>query len=134
MSDWRVDDGTLLAGIVAFITGIGVPVTRKARKAARERRMDRLYESGVKGVPGLIPEVLPAKERTAMLERDLKQAKRDIGEIKTQVISLVEGQDEIKATLKLLFPNGKNTNNPGDLLARQAIQNGTWLEEDEPHS
>ena len=41
--------------------------------------------------------------------------------------------NEIDNKVKKLFPNGENTNDPGDLMARTAKAQGTWLEETPDH-
>ena len=41
--------------------------------------------------------------------------------------------NEIDKKVKKLFPNGENTNDPGDLIARTAKAQGTWLEETPDH-
>ena len=122
-------DDVLLSGAGGAIITVGaLPLTRKWRQARQERKIQRSYERGVRGIPGVSETVPASYERTAMLERDMKAVKADLRE-------LTVGMDYLIGRVEKLFPNGKNTNNPGDLLARWAESNGVWVEgEPETHS
>ena len=53
-------------------------------------------------------------------------------EMATQISSVASDVGAVDDKVKKLFPNGENTNDPGDLLARGAKANGTWLESPPP--
>lgn len=50
-----------------------------------------------------------------------------VAAIDSKVDTIQAGQGRVLEMLSHLFENGRNSNNPGDLAARNAIANGTYL-------
>lgn len=61
-----------------------------------------------------------------IIERQNEHAER-VEQIDAKVGTIIDRQDKALEMLSHLFENGQNSNNPGDLRARQAMKDGVYL-------
>lgn len=124
--DYVVAGATLLASWI-------FPLSKGARERRSAKRAQRAYERGVKGVPGVVDAVPTGAERTAALEREMKQQRGLIRDIQTDVTTLLEGHEDIKHRLdKLSTGNGGDTYELPDVIQRVAKALDVWDPPDTP--
>lgn len=99
----------------------------------------RVVRDGRPAIEDVTPEVVPLPRRIKRLERittRLDNGQKEIikrqDEHATEVDSIKKLVVTIDQKVTKLFPNGENTNDPGDLLARTAKTVGAFLENPEP--
>lgn len=72
----------------------------------------------------------PGRERTAVLERDMKFVRQNLDALNATVEMLAQNQQEIKTMIfsldKKVTGNGGNTYDSGDVLQRVAKALGVW--------
>ena len=135
----------LIIGLSTIIGYIKRPWTEKAKARKLQKKMIKLFMNGDPGIKGLIDTIIPGPERVANAEQAIKEhtqlLKEQGASIKKQGIILdkvavgLNNLTNIVVDLdKKLTSNGGNTNNPGDILMRQAKRTGDWLTEDEIES
>lgn len=116
-SDWAI-----VASFVVIPFGI---FHKRIRAWVRKGRDDSKFMDGVPAVRGVMEAVPSAPERLSSLEVEVAAIRVDV----ISIVNAVMGDGGLTEQMEKLFPNGLNTNNPGDLAARAAQQNGTWLKE-----
>lgn len=120
---WR-DRRLLLHGRPA-IDGVAPEVPSLARRLRRvDKRLDETTQK--------ISDVVVVTERldagqAAMIGR-MDDHEKKVNTIQGTVNNIQEQQGRALEMLSHLFENGKNSNNPGDLNARNAEANGVYLE------
>lgn len=135
----------LIIGLSTIIGYIKRPWTEKAKARKLQKKMIKLFMNGDPGIKGLIDTIIPGPERVANAEQAIKEhtqlLKEQGASIKKQGIILdkvavgLNNLTNIVVDLdKKLTSNGGNTNNPGDILMRQAKRTGDWLTEEEIES
>jgi len=132
----------LIIGLATLIGYIKRPWTEKAKKRRLQKKMIKLFMNGDPGIKGLIAEVIPGPERVANAENAIKEhtqllkqqgeVQRKQGKTLDTVVSGLNNLTNLVIELdKKMTSNGGNTNNPGDVLMRQAKRTGDWLTDEE---
>ena len=102
MSDYWVNfmmsAGTVLAVVVTWYLGVSLP--RKKENQAKEQKVldDTALINGVRGIPGVVHEVLPAALRIQALEEGFAAASAELAGLATQVQGLAEFQRQANGT------------------------------------
>lgn len=117
--------------VFAAVLGIsGIPMSRNWRERRRVRRDQKIYEEGLPGVDGVREAIPTGRDRTALLERDVKFLRQSLDALAISVTSLATSQTEMKGMIatvdKKLTGNGGNTYDSGDVLQRVAKALGVW--------
>jgi hypothetical protein len=137
-----------IGAVVAVITFAKITgITRVVRKRWTNWRNWILVRDGkaaitVNGVP-VSPVILSIPVRLKNLDdgqlkiiNDLDEYKRQHGAqvaaIATSVEQVATSQVRLEEKIIKLFPNGENTNDPGDLLSRTAKAVGAYIDNPEP--
>ena len=121
----EIVDSSYAVATTATIWALVVrPFSRKARDARIQSKYERAWFRGTPLVVGMTERIPSAPERMASLEAGLTRV-----ESKQTVM---DGKlDELHAMIKTLMPNGKDTNNTGDLNYRMAEKLGVIVEDSE---
>jgi hypothetical protein len=130
VASWIVDAGVLAFGGV-LTKGTEV-ATKQWRGEFKRRRVTRAFNRGVPAVDGVTREVLPGPNRVEILEDENTRVWSAI----SQLDAKIEGRfnevltriDNVASAVGLLFKNGEDTDNPGDLYARMARRLGVFLD------
>ena len=117
-ADWAIVASFVVLPLGAF--------HKRIRAWFRKSRDEGKFMDGVPAVKGVMEAVPGAPERLSNLEVE-------VAAIRTDVTSIDGKIDGLIVQVQKLFPNGLNTNNPGDLAARAAQLNGTWLKNPKEH-
>lgn len=132
--------GAILAVItISKVTGL----TRYVRKKWRNYRNWILVRDGKAAIPNVSKEILSIPVRLKNLDDgQLKildeittyktEHSIEVGRIASAVELVVESNEALVAKVQKLFPNGENTNDPGDLLSRTAKAVGAFLPNPSP--
>lgn len=126
---------------ISKITGF----TRWARKKWVNWRNWILVRDGAKAVPNVRPALVALPQRLEKIDEGQLEILRVVDEYKTEhtvevgkiaekVDQVLQSNKDLVTKVQMLFPNGDNTNQPGDLLSRTAKAVGAFLPNPEPVS
>ena len=131
MSPFTAEEGRAAGELLAAGVGVtAVPFSRKWWKRRADRKAQHAFEDGLPEVPGVREAIPKGRERTVMLERDMKFVRQSLAELSVTVESLAQNQGDMKAMItnldKKITGNGGNTYDSGDVLQRVAKALGVW--------
>jgi hypothetical protein len=121
-----IEDALISAGSGAAVIGGAAKVHAGMRRRLRKWREQRMYNRGVKGVPGVFDSVPGGAVRTAALEEEVRHVKIAVAAVDTKLDARF---DALTARIDRLFPNGEDTNDTGDLISRMARSVGAYRED-----
>lgn len=103
----------------ALVTVTAVPLTKTWWKRHRERQAQRAYDRGVEGIEGVTSTIVSGRERTAILEREMKGVKNRLEKVEAAT-------NETNALVRSLVGGDGNGNSLASILERLARQGGVW--------
>ncbi len=117
--------------MLAALLGIsGIPLSKRWRQQRAANRAQRDYEHGLPEVPGVRAAVPTGRERTVILERDMKFVRQSLDTLNTAVESIAAHQAETTQMImkldKKASGNGGDTYDFADVLQRVAKVLGVW--------
>lgn len=128
MARLTTGEDVLTAGFgSALVTIAALPFTRRGRDFLREWRAQRIYDHGAQEIPGVRPIVIPSRERTAALEREMKGVKTRLSAVETTT-------NDTNVLVRQLIGGDGNGNSLAAVIERLAKLNGVWVEGATPHN
>ncbi len=121
-----VTDDVAVVG-AAILGASFLPTIRQTRQRFTNWRADRAYSRGVKPVPGVMDGTVPARERTATLEREIKGIKGRLGMVERVTT-------ETHELVKQLVGETAGGNSLASVIERMARQSGVWQEPQDSNS
>jgi hypothetical protein len=117
-------------GAAVAVVGASWEIYRKYAARKDGRLAEKLFNEGVDEVPGLIAKVETAPVRLARTEQMVNKLDKTISRLADAHVDLTTRVEDIGTKVDLLFENGNNTTNPGDLIALVAKRLGVYPKED----